>query len=229
MQTNDAAVAKRNIHFFIGAGLLQDPDCKIREAIDQDQPVLPSLSGVAPPTPPGAHSLIEIARLYNFPSGFDGSGVTIGVLEFGGAIVPEDMTKYFKTLDLPVPDVTPVSVDGANPKPDSLDTQVMLDVEILGSLAPRAHISLYFAPNTPAGFAHAISRAVADKIAVLSISSGTVERNWKDEEIKEINAALEQAAVRSPDGTKLLNCLRAHPNPPGGQTVPAVACLASSK
>jgi kumamolisin len=197
MATNDAAVAKRNIHFFIDAGLLQDPDCKIRDAIDQDQPVLPSLSGVAPPTPPGAHSPIEIATLYNFPGGFDGRGVTIGVLELGGAIVPEDMTKYFKTLDLPVPDVTPVSVDGAEPKSDSafgLDTQVMLDVEILGAIAPRARILLYYAPNTPAGFAHAISRAAADKIAVLSISFGGPESNWKDEEIKEINAALEQAA-----------------------------------
>ena len=48
MATNDAAVAKRNIHFFIDAGLLEDDKCKIRDAIDHDQPVLPSLSGVAP-------------------------------------------------------------------------------------------------------------------------------------------------------------------------------------
>lgn len=195
MQTNDAAVAKRNIHFFIDAGLLQDPDCKIRDAIDRDQPVLPSLSGVAPPTPPGTHSAIEIATLYNFPSGFDGRGVTIGALELGGAIVSADMTKYFKSLDLPVPDVTPVFVDSAKSKSDPMiDSKVMIDVEILGAIAPRARILVYFAPNTPAGFAHAISRAVTDKVAVLSIAWGSPEANWKDEDIKAVDAALEQAA-----------------------------------
>lgn len=33
----------------------------------------------------------------------------------------------------------------------------------------------------------------------------------------------------SPDGTKLLNWLRAHPNPPDGQKLPVVTCVASSK
>ena len=149
----------------------------------------------APPTPPGTHSAIEIATLYNFPSGFDGRGVTIGALELGGAIVSADMTKYFKSLDLPVPDVTPVFVDSANSKSDpNIDSKVMIDVEILGAIAPRARIRVYFAPNTPAGFAHAISQAVADKVAVFSIAWGAPESNWKDEDIKAVDAALEQAA-----------------------------------
>jgi hypothetical protein len=42
MQTNNPDVANRNIHFFIDAGLLADEDCRIREAIDRDQPVLPA-------------------------------------------------------------------------------------------------------------------------------------------------------------------------------------------
>jgi len=41
MATSDASVAKRNIHFFIDAGLLEDSNCRIRDAIDQDQPVTP--------------------------------------------------------------------------------------------------------------------------------------------------------------------------------------------
>ncbi len=63
MATNDATVAKRNVRFFIDAGLLEDSDCRIRDAIDQDQPVLPSLSGIAPPMPAGVHSAPEIATL----------------------------------------------------------------------------------------------------------------------------------------------------------------------
>jgi kumamolisin len=195
MATNDAAVAKRNIHFFIDAGLLPDADCKIRDAIDKDQPVLPSLSGVAPPTPPGLHSAPEIATLYNFPSGFDGRGVTICILEFGGGIVRDDITKYFASLNLPEPDIAPISVDGASPKSDeNVDAQVMLDVEIIGAIAPRAHIRVYFAPYTSAGFAHAIRQAASDRVGVLSIGWGQPESSWKDEEINEIDAALEEAA-----------------------------------
>ena len=182
--------------FFIDAGLLDDSDFKIREAIEHDQPVLPSLSGVAPPTPPGLHSAVEIATLYNFPSGFDGRGVTIGILEFGGRIIPTDSADYFKSLSLPVPDIAPVFVDGFKPASNEqdLDGQVMLDVEIAGAIAPGARIRVYFAPLTPAGFAHATARATADGVAVLSIGWGQVEDHWKDEEIKQIDAALEQAA-----------------------------------
>ncbi len=195
MATNDAAVAKRNIHFFIDAGLLPDADCRIRNAIDQDQPVLPSLSGVAPPMPPGLHSAPEIATLYNFPNEFDGRGVTVGILEFGGSIVRSDITTYFKSLNLPEPDISPVLVDGGSTNPnENIDGQVMLDIEIIGAIAPRARVRVYFAPFTSASFAHAVTRAAADGVAVLSIGWGQAESSWKDEEIKEIDAALEQAA-----------------------------------
>ena len=198
MATNDATIAKRNIHFFIDAGLLEDSDCKIRDAIEQDQPVLPSLSGVSPPLPAGVHSAPEIATLYNFPTGLDGRGETIGVLEFGGSIVAEDVATYFKSLTLPAPDLTPVSVDGAAYKsdPNGADSQVMLDVEIVGAIAPRARIRVYFAPFTAAGFGDAIKQAEADHVAVLSIGWGQPESTWKDEDMKAIDAALEDAARR---------------------------------
>src|SRR5262249_22278950 len=70
----------------------------------------------------------------------------------------------------------------------------MLDVEIIGALAPRARIRVYFAPFTSAGFAHGITQAAADGVAVLSIGWGKPESDWKDDEIKQINAALEQVA-----------------------------------
>jgi kumamolisin len=96
--------------------------------------------------------------------------VTVGILEFGGSIVPEDIENYFKSLSLPAPDIVPVFVDGASSKSDDnlLDAQVMLDVEIIGVIAPRARIRVYFAPLTSTSFAHAITRAAADGVAVLS-------------------------------------------------------------
>jgi hypothetical protein len=198
MATNDAAVARRNIHFFIDAGLLNDPDCRIRDAIDQDQPVLPSLSGVAPPLPGGLHSASEIAALYKFPGGFDGRGVTVGILELGGSVIPGDIDMYFKSLGLPPPDIASVAVDGANYQPGTdVDGEVMINVEIIGAIAPRARIRVYFAPNEgggAAGFEHTIQQAVADGVNVLSIAWGGPEANWKDEDIARIEAALEQAA-----------------------------------
>jgi kumamolisin len=195
MTTNDAAAAKRNIHFFIDAGLLPDADCKIRDAIDKDQPVLPSLSGVAPATPPGLHSAPEIAALYNFPSGYDGRGVKIGILEFGGAILRDDLEKYFKALELPVPEITSVSVEGAAPKPDSIeDGIVMMDLEIIGALAPAAQIRVYFGDFQHGGYARAIERATADRVAVLSTNWGQAETLMSPDDIMQINAALENAA-----------------------------------
>jgi kumamolisin len=195
MATNDAEVAKRNVHFFIDAGLLEDADCKIRNAIDQDQPVLPSLSGIAPLMPPGVHSAPEIATLYNFPPGLDGRGQKIGILEFGGSVNAGDLADYFKSLNLPTPDVTTASVDGASYKSEEdLDTQVMLDVEIVGAIAPRARIRVYFAPFSAMGFADAVKQAAADQVSVLSNGWGKSEVVWKDEEIRTIDAALEMAA-----------------------------------
>jgi kumamolisin len=197
MATNSADVATRNIHFFIDAGLLDDGDCRIREAIDRDQPVLPSLSGTAPPTPAGLHSVPEIASLYNFPPGLDGRGQTIGILEFDGSVVTSDLDKYFKALNLPTPDVLTVSIDGASYKSGSeTDGQIMLDVEVVGSIAPRAHFRVYFAPFTARGFADALEQAAVDHVSVLENGWGQPEVSWKDEDIKIIDGALEMAAKR---------------------------------
>ena len=85
MATNNAEIANRNIHFFIDAGLLDDRNCKIREAIDRDQPVLPCLSGTAPPTPAGMHSVPEIMTLYNFRPALMAGSRQSGSLNSGAA------------------------------------------------------------------------------------------------------------------------------------------------
>jgi kumamolisin len=195
MTTNNAEIANRNIRFFIDAGLLADDDCKIRDAIDLDQPVLPSLSGTAPPTPAGMHSVPEIMTLYNFPPGFDGRGQTIGFLEFGGSVASGDLAQYFKSLNLPSPDISTVSIDGASYKPGTdADNEVMINVEIAGSIAPRAHIRVYYAPNSAAGYADAVKQAEADHVSVLATGWGEPEVAWKDEDLKTMDAAFEAAA-----------------------------------
>ena len=62
-------------------------------------------------------SVLDVARLYNFPAGLDGRGQTIGVIELSGGYRESDLKAYFTGLNLPIPNVTSVSVDGAKNSP----------------------------------------------------------------------------------------------------------------
>ena len=125
----------------------------------------------------------QVAKIYNFPQGVDGTGQTIGIIELGGGFFPEDLQQYFKSLKLPVPTVIPVSVDGAKNLPttaDSDDGEVVLDIEVAAAVAPGATIVVYFAPNdaTSKGFLDAITKSVHDtqfNPSAISISWGGPE------------------------------------------------------
>lgn len=59
--------------------------------------------------------------------------------------------------------MTSVSVDGgknAPTNPQGADGEVALDMQIVGAVAPGAHIVVYFAPNTDQGFLDAITKEV---------------------------------------------------------------------
>jgi len=123
----------------------------------------------------------QIAQLYDFPAG-DGSGQTIGIIELGGGYTAADFAAYCKQLGVAAPAVTVVSVDGATNAPGGdADVEVMLDVEIAGTIAHGAKLVLYFAPNTDQGFIDAVTTAVHDTTnapTVISISWGDAESAW---------------------------------------------------
>jgi kumamolisin len=91
-----------------------------------------------------------------------------------------------------------VPVNGAKNDPKDLNatSQVMMDIEVVGNIAPKANIRVYFAPWGAAGFVAAIGQAVTDKVSVLHTSWGESESEWKDDEISHVNKALEGAARR---------------------------------
>jgi hypothetical protein len=189
--TGDQRIAEQNIKFFIAAGLLEDEDQKVAIALTTFRPVLPP-SGTNVHTQP--LEVPEIARIYNFPTQFDGSGQTVGVLEFGGGYRPTELAAYFSAARLPMPQVIDVSVGGATNKPgDAADGQVTLDIEIIGAIAPKANIRVYFSPFTAKGFVAALNQAVADGVSVISIGWGQPESQWKETEVREIDAALRAA------------------------------------
>lgn len=156
------------------------------------------------PTQPTAYTPPQVARLYNFPTGVNGAGECIGILEFGGGYTTSDLNTYFQQLGIATPSVTAMSVDGVTNQPapgqDSPDTEVMLDIEVAGAVAPGASIVVYFSNFTEQGWVDAITTAVHDSVhnpSVISISWGFAEGQsiWSTQAIQAVNEAFQAAAT----------------------------------
>lgn len=141
----------------------------------------------------------QIAAIYGYPTGLDGTGQTIGIIELGGGYSTTDLQTYFSNLGIKTPNVTAVSVDGGTNSPGgSADAEVMLDIEVAGSIAPGANIAVYFAPNTDQGFIDAVTNSVHDATrnpSVVSISWGGPEDSWTQQSRTALDAALQDAAT----------------------------------
>jgi kumamolisin len=149
-----------------------------------------------------SYTPIQVAALYNVPAG-NGSGECIGLIELGGGYTPADLSTYWTQLQLTqTPSVSAVSVgNGSNSPtgdPDGPDGEVMLDIEVAGSIAPAAKIVVYFAENTDAGFLNAITTAVHDSTnnpSIISISWGGPESSWTQQAMTSMDEACQAAAA----------------------------------
>jgi kumamolisin len=94
-----------------------------------------------------------------------------------------------------------VGVDGganqAGQDPAGADGEVLLDIEVVGALAPKANIVVYFAPNTDAGFLDAIVAAshANPAPAAISISWGQSEDAWTAQARTAFDQAMADAAA----------------------------------
>jgi kumamolisin len=143
----------------------------------------------------------QVASLYGFPSG-TGQGQCVGIIELGGGYRPADLNAYFAGLNVGSPKVSAVSVDHGNNTPtgdvNGPDGEVMLDIEVIGSIVPAANIVVYFAPNTDAGFHDAVTTAIHDttnKPSVISISWGGAESMWTAQAMTAMDDAFQAAAA----------------------------------
>jgi kumamolisin len=143
----------------------------------------------------------QVAAAYNFPTGVNGAGQAAAILELGGGYSQTDLDNYFKSLGLTTPSVSAVSVDGGANSPGTdpnADGEVMLDIEVLGAVAPGAKIVVYFAPNTDQGFIDALSTAVHDTTnepSVVSISWGGPEDSWTQQARTQMEQILTEGAA----------------------------------
>jgi kumamolisin len=140
---------------------------------------------------------LQLATLYNFPSG-DGTGQKIGIIELGGGFVQSDINTYFSNLGLTSPPkINAISVDGAQNNPSDTSgasIEVILDVEVIAALAPKATINVYFGPNSDKGFYDAINRAITDNCSIVSISWGGAETYWNGSSLTAYNSLFQTAA-----------------------------------
>ena len=168
-----------------------------------DAPAAPGPGGAAaaPAAAPTSYTPPQVAALYQFPAGTDGTGQTIAIIELGGGFGSSDLDPYFAGLGLPVPSVTAASVDGATNQPgqdpSSADGEVLLDIEVAGAVAPGAAQVVYFAPNTDQGFVDAVTTAVhaTPTPAVVSISWGQSEDSWTAQARSALDQAMADAAA----------------------------------
>jgi kumamolisin len=146
-------------------------------------------------------SPVQLASLYGFPNG-TGQGECVAIIELGGGYRAADLTTYFSGLQITPPKVSAVSVDhGKNHPtgdPNGPDGEVMLDIEVVGAVAPAANIVVYFAPNTDAGFLDAFTTAIHDatnKPSVISCSWGGPESGWTTQAMTAFDSAFQAAAA----------------------------------
>lgn len=132
----------------------------------------------------GIKTAPQIAELYDFPEGTDGSGQCIGIVELGGGYLKSDLDVYLAFLGLPDVDIHDVEVAGGANAPgviEPYDAEVALDIQVIAGAAPGARLAVYFAPLHARGFVEAVQAALYDKDArpgVLSISWDLSEGFW---------------------------------------------------
>lgn len=180
---------ENKVHHVIGFNNIKFRRVRSRQKSELKAMNITSESEAAPISNNGAYySPLQLASIYNFPTKsnsvtLDGSGITIGILEFGGGYNMSDITRYLTQLGITAtPKIVNVSVSdgntvGSNNPSDTADSvDVVLDIEIVCAIVPNANIRVYFAPNTNGGMYYAYYDAVVrDKCDIVSTSWGAYE------------------------------------------------------
>ena len=144
----------------------------------------------------------QVADAYNFPKESMGKGQNVAIIELGGGLDFADNAQYYKSHNLPVPEINVVAVGGgANKTGSQADGEVALDSQVIGAIAPDAKQTLLFAENTEQGFVDAITRATFPKEgelenSAISISWGAPESGWTDDARHTMDVAFKKAALK---------------------------------
>ncbi|RKT19656.1 kumamolisin [Streptomyces sp. 1114.5] len=175
--------------------------------------------------PPGTFFPTDLEAPYAYPAGTDGAGQCIAVLAFNGETPPgvpsggysiDALRNYFvNVLNLPMPDISNVVIPGVgstgndpgqDSDPDSPDSsgEIMLDLAVVGALAPKAKIVVYFSKFTEQGWVKVITRIVNDTVNRPSVISGSYGNSepvlgsrWTAAAVARADAAFANAAEKN--------------------------------
>jgi kumamolisin len=155
--------------------------------------------GLQPLTP------ADLEQRYNFPPG-DAAGQAIAIAEFGGGYFAEDTAAYSSKFGRPVPTVQAIPVDApaftlqqilalpAAQRREQLGDsgEVMMDVQVIAGLCPKAAISVYFSTFDQRGWVDLLNKVITAKPVALSVSWGLAEDDgsWSSNAITAINDRL---------------------------------------
>src|SRR5262249_8461599 len=144
----------------------------------------------------------QVAAVYGFPCGLDGSGQCIAMIELGGGYRLADLNKYFADLNVATPTVSAISILGGHNtptgNPSGPDGEVMLDIEVAGSVAPGARMAGYVAPHRDDGVVGALQAAIHGdlrKPSVVSISWGAADKDWTEQALRALDEACQEAGL----------------------------------
>ena len=169
----------------------------------------------------GAFFPPTVAELYSYPQLGVGPQQNVAIFAFNGGGTPDPRGGYSLTalqnyyenvLGGQTPAIKDVVVQGPgnDPGPDTKASsergdatgEVMLDMCVVGSVAPDANIFMYFTEFTSQGWVDALQQAITDdnNISVISISYGNPEDDpegaWTPMGLQLVNQAFQAAAAK---------------------------------
>jgi CHAT domain len=109
----------------------------------------------------------DIADYYSFPTGYDGAGVSVAVVDVFGDYKDSDLESYFAATGRPRPLVERIQIDKSSESMAHADPGSSAGLtgflQVVGSMAPGARIAVYLAENNEMGLLNGLSRAVEDE------------------------------------------------------------------
>jgi hypothetical protein len=129
----------------------------------------------------------------------DGSGQTIGLLEFD-TFARTDVTDYLRLIGADpnqINNLSEVNVNGGVAAPGATQDEVLLDIAVVLSTAPAAKVVVYDAPfdGTTAGYVAMFNQMINDKVTVISNSWASCEDQVSQAEAQAIDTVLQSAAA----------------------------------
>lgn len=143
-------------------------------------------------TPAKARKAYNLTSTIN--AGYDGTGSTVGLVEFS-AFSQSDIDTYDSKFSLSPSTPTVVKVAGGTTDTSGQD-EVDLDIEVVQALAPGAKIKVYEAPNSDAGETALYAKMVSDNVPVISISWGINEAGETASNRTALNTDFKEAAAQ---------------------------------